>query len=45
MLVIRKAQADAFLKWQEDAFVVRMEEHLRINFKKELSENGIPEPG
>lgn len=41
MLVIRKAQIDALLKSQEDAFVKRMAEHLKKNFEKEVLKLGI----
>ena len=43
MLTIRKAQSDAFLKSQEEAFLMRMIKHLRENFTKEIEKNGIQE--
>jgi hypothetical protein len=41
VLVIRKAQLDAFLKSQEDSFIRRMAEHLKKKFEKEISKHGI----
>lgn len=43
MLVIRKAQIEAFLKSQEDAFIERMVKYVKQNFTKEIAINGIQE--
>jgi hypothetical protein len=43
MLVIRKEQSDAFLKSQEEAFIMRMVNHLREDFSEEIAKKGIQE--
>jgi hypothetical protein len=41
MLTIRKEQIDELLKNKGEDFVERMEEHLKVNFSKELAKNSL----
>lgn len=43
MLIIRKEQIDAFLKSQEDAFINKMVNHVKENFRNDLQKNEIRE--